>query len=203
MRFGVATNFKNFDTVVKCGFDYFEGNLSSFAAMSDEEFFKALQKVQAAPIAMEAFNGFYPGSMKIVGPERDIAVITQYTQKALGRAAQLGAKVAVLGSGAARNVPEGYNYLKAYNEFAQVLQMCGEVAAQYGIIIAIEPLQKKEVNLIHTVAEGLELCKKVNHPNVKCLADFYHVFESGETLDAVRTAGGMLAHTHLARVLRR
>lgn len=31
------------------------------------------------------------------------------------------------------------------------------------------------------------------------MADFYHVFESGESLDAVENAGELLIHTHLAR----
>lgn len=199
MRFGVATNFKNFDTVVNCGYDYFEGNLSAIAAWTEEEFADALQKVQAAPIKMEAVNGFYPKTLPIVGPERDMAAVKEYTQKALARAAKLGVKVAVLGSGAARRVPEGYGFAKAYNEFAEVLQMCGEIAAELDITIAIEPLRKEEVNLINTVAEGIEMCKKVNHPNIKCLADFYHVFSNGETMDAIRAAGEWLAHTHIAR----
>ncbi len=199
MRFGVATNFKFFEAVVNSGYDYYEGNLSAIAAWTEEEFADALQKVQAAPINMEAVNGFYPKTLPIVGPERDMVAVKEYTQKALARAAKLGCKVAVLGSSGARRVPEDYNFEKAYNEFAEVLQMCGEIAASLDITIAIEPLRKQEVNLINTVAEGLEMCKKVNHPNVKCLADFYHVFSNGETMDAIRTAGEWLVHTHIAR----
>ena len=34
---------------------------------------------------------------------------------------------------------------------------------------------------------------------MKTLADFYHVYRSGETLDAIRNNEGWLAHLHLAR----
>lgn len=199
MRFGVCSAFHNFEIVAQSGYDYFEANLAAIAAMTEEEYTAALQTVQASPMDVEAVNGFYPRTLKIVGPDRDMAVITEYTEKALARAAKLGVKIAVLGSGAARMVPEGFPYATAYEQFAEVLQMCGDVAAKHGIVIAIEPLQRKEVNLINTVAEGLEMAKKVNHPNVRCLADFFHVFQNQETLDAVRTAGEWLVHTHLAR----
>lgn len=54
-------------------------------------------------------------------------------------------------------------------------------------------------NLINTVEQGIEIVKKVNKPNVKALADFYHVYRNSETLDAIRHNDGWLAHLHLAR----
>lgn len=53
-----------------------------------------------------------------------------------------------------------------------MLGTLGDVAAKYGITVVVEPLQTKETNLINTVAEGIEIVKKVDRPNVKCLADF-------------------------------
>ena len=203
MRFGVATGYRNFAAVVDSGFDYYEGNLSTITGFSDEDYSEMLKTVQASPINMEAVNGFYPGNIILVGPKRDMNVIEAYTKKALSRAAAFGVKVAVLGSGESRSVPEGYDFQKAYDEFAEVLKMCGDIAKPYGITIVIEPLFKKGTNLINTAAEGLEMCKYVNHPNVKCLVDFFHVFNNGETLDAVRTAGADLMHIHVARGDRR
>ena len=199
MRFGVATGFENFDSVVKCGYDYFEGNLSLIAELSDEDYSKMLKKVQESPIKIETVNLFFPITLCVVGEKRDMSVLIEYTQKALARAAELGVKVAVFGCGFARRVPEGYSYQKALAELSEVLKMCADVAAPLGITIVIEPLRREEVNLINTVAEGLSMCKELNHPNIKCLADFYHVVNNGESLDAISTAGDMLAHIHIAR----
>ena len=38
-----------------------------------------------------------------------------------------------------------------------------------------------------------------DNPNVGVLADFYHIYRTGETLDAVKKAGNLLFHVHLAR----
>lgn len=199
MRIGVCISFDRMDIAAKAGFDYIEANLSKISELTEKEFDDLLKTVGTLSIPVEAVNGFYPPSLAIVGADRDMKKITDYTQRALTRAAKLGVKIAVLGSGGARTVPDGYPYKTAYNEFLEVLRLCGEIARPLGITVAIEPLRKEEVNLINTVEEGIKLCDAADHPNVKCLADFYHVACNGEGYDAITTAGDKLCHIHIAR----
>ena len=115
------------------------------------------------------------------------------------RAETLGGKICVIGSGGSRKIPDGFDFETGYDQFAKVLGIAGDIAAEYGITIVVEPLQADETNLINTVEQGIEIVKEVNKSNVKALADFYHVYRSGETLDAIRNNDGWLAHLHLAR----
>ena len=117
----------------------------------------------------------------------------------MSRAAALGGKICVIGSGGSRKIPDEFDFDAGYDQFAKVLSIAGDIAAEYGITIVVEPLQADETNLINTVEQGIEIVKKVNKSNVKALADFYHVYRSGETLDAIRHNDGWLAHLHLAR----
>lgn len=198
MRFGVCTKPVNLQILIDAGYDYVELSLGSLEAMSEEDFSLLKATLAAAPIKAETVNGFFVPDFSIVGPEADFEKIAAYCERALSRAEELGTKVAVLGSGGARRIPDGFDRAEAEKQFIKVLRICGDTAARHGITVAIEPLQAKETNFINTVAEGMAMCKRADHPNVKCLADYYHVLASGEDLTAIETSNGLLAHVHLA-----
>lgn len=199
IRFGVCASIDNAKLVADAGYDYLEYSFQALAAMTDEEFEDFRTKLEASGLKAEAYNGFFPATIPLTGENVDMDVIAAHAEKGFSRASLVGGKVAVLGSGAARKIPEGFDYDTAYAQFAKVLDLCGTLASKYGMEVALEPLNTGETNLINTVAEGMELCRKVNNPGARCLADFFHVFKSGETLDAIETAGEMLNHVHLAR----
>ena len=77
--------------------------------------------------------------------------------------------------------------------------MMADEAKQYGIKIIIEPLNAEETDVVQTVADGLKAVADSKRDNVVTLADFYHVFRTGETLDAIENNGGALQHLHIAR----
>ncbi len=199
MKFGVCNPYTNIKLIKSEGYDYIELAFSVINLMSDKEFKNVYKEVEKHSFPAEAFNGFFPGDIKLTGDSVDLHAIREYAKRGFERASELGGKVAVLGSGTARTIPEGFDRKTAEAQFVDVLRICGEEAGNAGMEIAIEPLQAKETNLINTVAEGIEFCQRANHEKVRCLADFYHVFRSGEPLDAVADSNGMLRHVHLAR----
>ena len=201
IRFGacIGTDTDKLAALAAAGYDYAEASIQAIAAMTDDEYESFAVCAKSCPITVEACNSFFPGEIKLVGEDMDPAAVASYTEKALDRIARLGVKIAVLGSGKARMVPEGFDPKKAEEQFAQVLRICGDIAVKHDITIVVEPLRTGECNFINTVADGLVMVKKADHPTVKCLADFYHVFMNGETMDAIKTSAGELRHTHIAR----
>ncbi len=200
MKFGVCcTSVEYFPRIKALGYDYIEVGFSTVTTMDDEKFEKLVEGLKANGLKAEAANGFFPGDKILTGPEADHSFIPEYVEKGMKRFKAIGGEVAVLGSGKARNIPEGFDFTKGEEQFIEVLKIAGDIAAKYGIKIAIEPLQAKETNLINTVQQSLDIIARCKHPNVCTLADFYHVFRSGETLDAVENARELLIHTHLAR----
>ena len=198
IRFGVCATFDKLNDIMDAGFDYIEPKLSYVAAMSDDEFEEAEKRIAASPLQAEAFNGFLPSALKIVGEHVDMDAIAAYADKALGRAARLGGKVAALGSGKSRCIPNGFPRDTAIRQLREVFCLCAAIGDKYGIAVALEPLNHRETNLINTVAEALEICRLADHPNGKCLADFFHVSQSGESLNAIRNSGNRIIHIHLA-----
>lgn len=203
MRFGVWTGPKNVGTVIDAGYDYMEIRLDDLMAKSDEDFAAIVEMFNNSAIKAECVNCFFPGGLRLTGPDVDFDALRDYTERAIKRAAALGSKLAVIGSGSARRIPEGFDNKEAFEQFVKILSMVGDIAAEQGITIVIEPLNYDETNLINTISEAVELCKKVNKPNVKVVADLFHMGRVNDPADLIITEKEYIGHIHLARVIDR
>lgn len=206
MRFGVCIgscigeNAYKLEKLKQYGYDYAELGLSTVAEWTQEDIAAARAEMDRLGIYGEACNGFFPFEKGyLTGKDMDLAVVEEYTRRALGKAARLGLKVAVLGSGKARYINDESDRAAGEERFVQVLRIAGDIAAEYGVEIAIEPLRYGETNFINTVADSLEMVKRADRPNVFTLADFYHVAMNEEPLDTIRSCGDLLRHVHIAR----
>jgi sugar phosphate isomerase/epimerase len=198
MRFGICTTPENIGIVEQAGFDYVELTLNAVAALPEDEFQSLLRKVDASSIKVEACNGFFPWSMRVVGPNANLDAIRSYVRVALSRVAKLGGKAMVVGNGGSRRMPDGYAREAVVAQFSEVLSIIGAEAAKYGIVGAVEPLNVRETDFINSIAEGAAIVRAVNHPNIKLLADFYHMRMDDEPMTALLEAQGLLRHVHIA-----
>ena len=199
MRFGVCCSADRFAALKSAGYDYAEMNLSALDAMAKPEFEACAEASAQSSLPVEAVNCFF-GDFRLTGPGADsLERIAAYADRALGKAAVLGVKTAVLGSGRQRSVPEGADRAEAEERFVEILRICGDAAGGRGITLALEPLHKAETNLITTVAEGHEFCRRANHPQVNLLADFYHMLMENEPVDNIPQAARYIRHIHLSR----
>jgi sugar phosphate isomerase/epimerase len=200
MKFGVCSGkLSRLFAIMDAGYDYIEMNFANLALMTEEEFAQTRDALVAAGFCAETFNGFFKSNVVLYGESVDLDAIASYCETGFSRAAALGGKVAVLGSGGARSVPEGMTREQAEEQFCRVLTVCGDVALKHGMRIAIEPLRACECNYINLVSEGAALCRRVNHPAVKLLVDFFHFWCGDEPLSHLYEAADVLIHAHLAR----
>lgn len=202
MKIGVCCNYDRWGIVAEAGYDYVEGNFSKIAKATDEEFDEMKRALEASGVRMEATNGFFSGDFQLYSKDDFETVkknVREYCELGFARGAALGQKVAVIGSSGARNIREGNTKEEAEEQFCEVLRICGEVGAKYGVAITVEPLNTKETNFIITFADGLDIVKKTNHPNVLAMIDLYHHAQNGEELSTLDGTEGILVHAHLAR----
>ncbi len=181
------------------GADYFEMNVGSVMSDDFAELARAL-----APLALksEAFNSFIPAKHRITGPDVDLPSLLEYCRVALNRCAQIGGKIVVLGSSGARKIPQGFSYETAENQFIEFGQALGPIARDAGIIITIEPLNRREDNFILDMKQGMHMVDAIWDDHVQLLADLYHITEDKENLNNVGDAGARLRHTHVADLRR-
>lgn len=199
MRFGYCAGPAAIPAVEAVGYDYIELPTVAVLPESPEDDFKPVRKeLLAHNIRPEAWNILLPRHIKVTGPDADIYRVQRYLRTAFARIASVGGEVIVFGSGGARSVPEGFPVETARKQILEFLIHCQEVAAEHDIMVAIEPLSKKESNIINTVEEALEFADALNAPNVRVLADLYHMNEEGEPFSSIETVGLHLAHVHTA-----
>ncbi|MBS4201412.1 sugar phosphate isomerase/epimerase [Bacillus sp. FJAT-49732] len=199
MKFGCCLGIDQAKIVHDARFDFIECTVVSLMPeKSDREFAEVLKKFQDSPLAVEACNVFLPGDMKIVGDTVDHDRIKHYVEIALQRVHQIGADTIVFGSGGARSFPDGFSCERAEEQILQFLSLVADNAEPLGITIVIEPLNKKESNMINSVIEAEELAKKINRESIQILADFYHMDEENEPLENIVIAKEFIKHIHIA-----
>ncbi len=177
------------------GADYFEMNVGSVMGDDFDDLARALAPLTLKP---EAFNSFIPTQHRITGPDVDLPSLLEYCRKSLGRCAQLGGQIVVLGSSGARKIPQGFPYERAENQFIEFGQALGPIARDAGVTITVEPLNHREDNFILDMKQGMHMVDAIYHPNVQLLADLYHITEDNEDLKNVGDSGTRLRHTHVA-----
>ena len=186
-----------FAVLTEAGADYVEWGVG--ATMQSEGDFERLRAaVAGAPLKPEAFNCFIPATHRLTGPDVDLQGALDYASEAMRRCSALGAEVIVLGSGGARKLQDGWEPTRGLDQFETFCRELGPRAAQHHITIAIEPLNKSEDNLINSVAAGAAIVDAVDHPNIRLLADFYHMTHDGEAVADAAKVGSRLVHTHVA-----
>ena len=182
------------------GFDYIELSLADIAALSEGSFAGLERRVNQSGIRCEACNNFFPRTIRLTGPEANPDRALDYARHALDRAGRLGAQIVVFGSSGAKNVPDGFSKDAAWIQIAELLQHLGPIAAQHGITIAIEPINRLESNIINNAAEGLRLMRAADHPNVQILIDYYHLEMEHEDHAIILEAGAAIRHLHFAQI---
>jgi D-psicose/D-tagatose/L-ribulose 3-epimerase len=72
-----------------------------------------------------------------------------------------------------------------------------DYAAEHGVGLAIEPLNRYETDLVNTNEQGVRLCQDVGRDNVGLLIDTFHMnIEEKDIGSAIRAAGGFVRNFH-------
>lgn len=197
MRFGICTDVQNINEAAALGFDYIEAKLNAVAALDDAEFSKLVQQVRRSPVRVERCCLLFPKTMQVIGDGYRENEMILYLKTALARMQTLGADLVVFGSGKSRNFDADMSWQQAFQELVGVTKIIGTIASQYGIHVAIEPLNRQETNLINTLTEGAALQACVGLPNVGLLADSYHMACEHEDWNHIVQVAPLM-HTHIA-----
>lgn len=198
IKLGICTQLQYAPKMAEIGFDYIEPALSTVTAMSDAEFEEARSILAESGLKAEAMNGMMPGTIRLTGENVVAQQIHEYLDKGFARAAQLGTKVVVFGSGAARRVEDGFDFGQAWRQIANFLRLVERHAREHDIMVAIEPLRRAECNILNYVSEATALASLVNMPHVGVLGDFYHMRMESESMESLVHAGAQLQHIHVA-----
>ncbi len=193
MKFGVCvgTDIEKMKYIKALGYDYAESHCQEIAK-KDKEHLDAMKATGLPVIAANCFIG-----MRIVGEEKDEEKIKEYLETLFEKASYLGLKHLIFGSSGARRIPDGMSLEEGRAEIVDFLKnLVVPVAEKYNLPVAIEPLRPEECNAINTIADGVEIAKRVDSPFVKVLADVAHMYVQNETMDSLINYNGWIIHAH-------
>ena len=193
VRFGYCCAPEETALYAEAGFDFFECNASAVLCQDD-----CKERIAKAALPCLSANCFIPGNLKITGDNVDRAALMAHAEKVITRAGECGIPTIVFGSGGARDIPEGFPAEKAAEQILAFVQDLLPVLEKSGVTLVLEPLGIPDSNIINSVGAGASLVNRVNHSNVKLLADSYHFYKSDNALESLAWNAPLLRHIHVA-----
>lgn len=194
----LITGIEVLDQMEHLGFDYIELSMADIMRLSEEEFIVLKECLDRSILSCEVCHNFFPSSIRLTGEDADPSRALDYTSRAFERITRLGTEIIVLGSSRAKNVPKGFPQVKAWQQLVELLRKMDELAGRFGITIVLEPLNKRESNIVNTLEEALELSRQVDRQHIKVLSDYYHMIMEDENADIILEAGKDIRHVHFS-----
>jgi sugar phosphate isomerase/epimerase len=96
----------------------------------------------------------------------------------------LGGEYMIFGSPKQRN-SVGISAEEAKKYFVDSLAKVADQAHRRGVKVLIEHLGSGVTDVVNTLAEALELAKKVNHPSIQIMFDFHNTTDETEAFDVL------------------
>lgn len=205
MRFGCCIAYDEIDILFDHGYDYAElpVRLTLHPDIGDQALAETRKRVAASPMKVECFNYFSSDDLKVVGPDIDQNMVRRYIDVCLRRAAELGGQVVGFGSGASRSYPPGFSPEVARMQLLEFLDLMGEHARKYGVVVTLEALNRQETNLVNTAEQAVTLLHELDRSEVGLTLDFYHMLHEREGLEVIASTAPYLRHVHVASFKRR
>ena len=198
---GIVQDLENDSLLRASGYRYLiESTAKCFSPIkvTEQQFQEKLSSIKKLKTPLFAVNLFIPGELKVVGPTVDEAAILAYTEKVLQRCKTADVKMITWGSGGSRRLPDGFDPLKAKEQFINIARKVAAQAAQYNIMLALENLNSTEANFITTLDAALDVVKKVDHPNFRLCADIYHMLKENEDPAIIEKGKRFIVHCEIA-----
>ncbi|WP_080872562.1 sugar phosphate isomerase/epimerase family protein [Oceanobacillus timonensis] len=180
--------------VSKLGYKYIELNLRSPFTLSMQELKNLLSDNDLKVAALSSGYPYFHENVSFTSKDsiqrkKAIHRINEY----INLASLLETQV-IIGSIRGTAVEEG-----DYEVFIDSLQQCLWHAEKMGVVLALEPINRYEMNLVNTVDDGLKIIHLLNSDNLKLILDTFHMnIEEKSIYDAISTAGDAISHFHVA-----
>ena len=95
--------------------------------------------------------------------------------------------------------PPGQTHTQSMGYLVESLRECTGAGALQSVCFALEPLNRYETDLIHTVRDGLDLLELVGAGNLGLLLDTFHMnIEEPVIEQSIRACGEHIFHFHIA-----
>jgi sugar phosphate isomerase/epimerase len=180
------------------GYDGVEVAIRDPALVDDEELTRLIAAQGLAVPAIGTGQAWGEEGLSLTSDDPSIrAAATERLRSHVPLAERLDAMIIL---GLIRGItPAGQTHQQSMIYLVEAIRECAAIAAETGVRFALEPLNRYETDLIHTVTEGLDLIERVGADNFGLLLDTFHMnIEEPQIEESIRACGDRIFHFHVA-----
>lgn len=201
--FGMADLKKIIKTSAELGYDAVEltAALHLPVESTKERRKEVLGWIKEAGIECSALHYIFDGTIRLLSTDPEMMKKSvDYMKKVIDVAYDMESPTVIVGSGGkTRSFEPDWDREDGIQCMADVIRQSGEYAKEKGVTLAIEAINRYETNFLNTLEEAVNFVNLVDHPNVRTMADTYHLnIEEVNPAETIRKYGHTLANLHLA-----
>ncbi|MBO5496233.1 MAG: sugar phosphate isomerase/epimerase [Oscillospiraceae bacterium] len=201
--FGMADLKTIIDTAAKIGYDAVEitAALHTPVDTTPQRRREVKGYLRDAGVTCSGLHYIFDGTLRLLSQDAEMMKKSvDYLNKVVDLAADFEAPTVIVGSGGiTRNFEPGWDRPQSIACMQEVLHTVGDHAGEKGVILAVEAINRYETQFLNTMQEASEFVLQIDHPNVRTMADTYHMnIEEKDPAESVRRYGYLLQNLHLA-----
>ena len=201
--FGMADLKTIIDTAARIGYDAVEitAALHTPVDTTPQRRREVKGYLRDAGITCSGLHYIFDGTLRLLSQDAEMMKKSvAYLNRVVDLAADFEAPTVIVGSGGiTRNFEPGWDRPRSIACMQEVLHTVGDHAEEKGVILAVEAINRYETQFLNTMQEASEFVLQIDHPNVRTMADTYHMnIEEKDPAESVRKYGYLLQNLHLA-----
>lgn len=198
MRFGWCVAPEMLEAASRAGCDFVELPASLLQPeRPDSEIASVREALQQSAARPEVWQVSLPPEVALVGPDVDWSRIARYIHTAFHRASLVGGSVMVVRGGEGVGVPAGFSRRKAMDQLIAFLRVCGAVASNQGLSVALEPQSASRGDLVSSLPEAVAVVREVEMSHVGIAPNVAAMLSDGQSLFDIADAASWLAHVRI------
>lgn len=201
--FGMADMKKIIDTSARLGYDAVEITAALHLPVDStkERRKEVLGWIRDAGLVCSGFHYIFDGTIRLLDTDQEMRKKSiSYLKKVVDTASDMECPTIIVGSGGkTRSFEPEWDKEAGVESMVNTIRQVGLYAQEKGITLAVEAINRYETNFLNTLEEAVNFVNKVELPNVRTMADTYHLnIEEVNPADTIRKYGHTLANLHLA-----
>lgn len=189
----------------QAGFDFVELSLRTIEDVNPDQLKDLLQKSELEISAIATGQACLFDSLCLCSPDYEQRQRSiDHFKRMILFAKEIGTSRVIIGGIRGRLSGTPDQQMLQYEYGVDSIRKCALWAADNGITLLIEPINRYEANWILTAQEGMDILKEINVPSAKLLLDTFHMnIEERSIKNALTNTGEKLGYVHLADNTRR
>ena len=202
VRWGMMVeSLSNVEEALKAGFDCVQPTASLILKLTDGEVKSQQRVVKDQGMAFEVCPVPLPADVRVTERGFNLYAWLEHLKKAIHRLSELGCRKLTWSDGRARLLPVEGDQTVAKEQTMQFLYMLCEVAAEWGIVVLVEPLGARRTNFLNTLQEFCSILPLVGKENLSAAISLRELSAIGLSIAAFPSYDRIIKHVHMENPL--